>query len=90
MSCLPVRLLPALSLSILMLACGQPPSVDGKDPYANGQSYPWQQTGMLRPQSLTPGVNTLQYETATFARNSWGRWNATAATVNNRPGTASR
>jgi uncharacterized delta-60 repeat protein len=72
MSCLPVRLLPALSLSILMLACGQPPSVDGKDPYANGQSYPWQQTGMLRPQSLMLGVNTLQYETATFARNSWG------------------
>ncbi|MFB9994579.1 NPCBM/NEW2 domain-containing protein [Deinococcus oregonensis] len=67
-----VRLLPALTLSLLMLACGQLPSAGGEDPYANGQTYPWQQTGTLTPQSLTPGSNTLQYETATFARNSWG------------------
>ena len=26
----------------------------------------------MAPQTLTPGVNTLQFETATLARNSWG------------------
>ncbi|WP_240740919.1 NPCBM/NEW2 domain-containing protein [Deinococcus sp. Arct2-2] len=66
------RLLPALTLSLLLLGCGQLQTPVEVDPYANGQSYPWQHTGTLAPQSLTPGTNTLQYETASFARNSWG------------------
>ncbi|UQN09777.1 NPCBM/NEW2 domain-containing protein [Deinococcus sp. QL22] len=66
------RLLIGLSVPLLLWGCGQPTSPKELESYDNGQSYPWSQTGALAPQSLTPGINTLQYETATFARNGWG------------------
>ncbi|MEF2279021.1 NPCBM/NEW2 domain-containing protein [Deinococcus sp. YIM 134068] len=61
----------ALTLPMLLLACSQGASPDQTDPYAGGQSYPWEQVN-LATQALTPGTNTLQYETPTYARNSWG------------------
>ncbi|UQN09389.1 NPCBM/NEW2 domain-containing protein [Deinococcus sp. QL22] len=66
------RLLVGLTLPLALWSCSQPTSATAADPYSNGQSYPWSQTTALTPQSLTPGLNTLQYETALFARNSWG------------------
>jgi hypothetical protein len=66
------RLLVGLTLPLALWSCSQPTPSSEIDPYANGQSYPWEQTTALAPQSLTPGLNTLQYETATFARSSWG------------------
>ncbi|UQN10635.1 NPCBM/NEW2 domain-containing protein [Deinococcus sp. QL22] len=66
------RLLVGLTLPLALWSCSQPTPFTAADPYANGQSYPWSQVTPLTPQSLTPGLNTLQYETALFARNSWG------------------
>jgi uncharacterized delta-60 repeat protein len=66
------RLLANVTLPLLLFGCSPPDQPPVVDPYANGQSHPWEQTGRVSPQSLTPGVNTLQYETATLARNSWG------------------
>lgn len=60
-----------LTLPLLVFGCGRGPSPSEADPYAGGQSYPWQQVNVAS-QSLTPGTNTLQYETPSFARNSWG------------------
>ena len=63
-------LIAAFSLPLLILGCGQNTSTD---PYANGQKYPWAfQASGPAAQSLTPGVNTLQYEPVRSASNAWG------------------
>jgi hypothetical protein len=72
MSSMLPRLLLAFSVPLALWSCSQPAPATEPDPYANNQSYPWSQTTALTPQSLTSGVNTLQYETPFFARNSWG------------------
>lgn len=72
------RLLACLTLPLLLLACGK--SDTGQrgtgplDPYAAGQSFPWEfrAGGNLQPLSLGAGTNTLQYEPVLYARNAWG------------------
>lgn len=68
-----------LSLSLLLFGCGNAPdsspaAVGTRNPYADGQQFPWEYHAdtILRPQSLTPGINTLQYERLLYARNGWG------------------
>ncbi|WP_019008906.1 NPCBM/NEW2 domain-containing protein [Deinococcus aquatilis] len=65
------RVLAGFTLPLVLFSCAQPDHAVAADPYANGQTYPWSMQ-RLTSQSLTPGVNTLQYETMTYARNSWG------------------
>ncbi len=61
-----------LGLPLLLAACGS--STGPTDPYANGQTHPWEETrpAVIGAQSLTPGVNTLQFERVLFAKNAWG------------------
>ncbi len=64
------RALFSLTLPMLLFACSQPTtsaSVEGTAPARQQQQSP-----SITAQALTPGVNTLQYERATFMRNGWG------------------
>lgn len=69
------RTLAGLSLSLLLFACGGGPADQPQtDPYANGQSFPWeyQADASMQPQTLGAGTNTLQYEPILYAKNAWG------------------
>ncbi|MFC4456553.1 NPCBM/NEW2 domain-containing protein [Deinococcus sonorensis] len=69
------KLAATLALSLLLAACGQqatsPAADDWAAQYAAHPSDPWMST-RLSALSLTPGVNTLYYETPTSATNGWG------------------
>ena len=55
-----------LGLAFLLAACSQSPT-----PTSRAWTYTAPQ-GRINAQSLTPGVNTLQYERLLYANNGWG------------------
>ncbi|MEF2278508.1 NPCBM/NEW2 domain-containing protein [Deinococcus sp. YIM 134068] len=70
----------------LLLACSQGTSPVESDPYAGGRSYPWEAHASAQPLALAPGINTLQYETPTLARNSWGPFERNRSNGEQQPG----
>ncbi|MFC4456350.1 NPCBM/NEW2 domain-containing protein [Deinococcus sonorensis] len=69
------RFVGPIVLSLLLAACGQRAATPSLDPYAAEYaahpSQPWISSS-VSALSLTPGVNTLYYETPTYASSGWG------------------
>lgn len=66
-----VPMLVGLALSLLLTACGQ--NSGPAQPAVSSPADSWTSTApQVRPQSLTPGTNTLQYENALLVINGYG------------------
>ncbi len=86
----PALTLFALTLPLLNSGRSRPPRATTPDPYAGGASFPWKANATdLSALLLTPGLNTLQFETPTFATNGWRGVRSVAFTAPGRAGGAS-